>query len=89
MNAAPKTEAAVPATDHRSALRSVLGSVLDTTPAQHVPAPAPAEKPEPKPHAATTTPAAPDSAYVPDVAEPDIKVMKKILGNDARVKSPF
>jgi hypothetical protein len=91
---APITESVVPATDHRSALRSVLGSVLETAPAQATTTtesvkPAPAEKPEPKPHAATPTPTTPDSAYVPDAAEPDIKVLKKILGNDAKVKSPF
>ena len=89
MTAASKTETAAPVTDHRSALRSVLGSVLETAPAPQVAASAPTEKSEPKPQAAAPTPVAPDSAYVPDVAEPDIKVMKKILGNDARVKSPF
>jgi hypothetical protein len=36
----------------------------------------------------------PSSVYEPlphevDTAEPDIKTIKKILGNDARVKSPF
>ncbi len=87
--AAAKVEAAAPATDHRSALRSVLGSVLETAPAPQATMSAPVEKPEPKPQAATPTPAAPDSAYVPDAAEPDIKVLKKILGNDAKVKSPF
>lgn len=87
--AASKVEAAAPATDHRSALRSVLGSVLETAPAPQMTAPAPIEKPEPKPQPTAPTPVAPDSAYVPDAAEPDIKVLKKILGNDAKVKSPF
>jgi hypothetical protein len=87
--AAPRAESAVPATDHRSALRSVLGSVLETAPAPQAAAPTPAEKPEPKPQPTVPAPAAPDSAYVPDATEPDIKVLKKILGNDAKVKSPF
>lgn len=87
--AASKVEAAAPATDHRSALRSVLGSVLETAPAPQMTAPPPIEKPEPKPQPTAPTPVAPDSAYVPDAAEPDIKVLKKILGNDAKVKSPF
>ncbi len=85
----PKIESATPATDHRSALRSVLGSVLETTSTPQATAPALAEKPEPKPQPVVPTSMTPDSAYVPDAAEPDIKVLKKILGNDAKVKSPF
>ncbi|MFM2339819.1 MAG: hypothetical protein RLZZ360_455 [Candidatus Parcubacteria bacterium] len=68
--------------DHRTALRSALGSVLDTkttipTEVSAVSAPTP------------TVPKTSDGAYGTDLADPDIKVLKKILNNDAKVKSPF
>ncbi|MFN3692497.1 MAG: type IV secretion system DNA-binding domain-containing protein [Candidatus Paceibacteria bacterium] len=89
--ATSKVEATAPATDHRSALRSVLGSVLETASAPQMTVPAPVEKPEPNPQstAPASAPVAPDTAYISDAAEPDIKVLKKILRNDAKVKSPF
>ena len=81
--------ATTPANDHRSALRSVLGSVLEKTVAPQTATPTRVEASAPAAHLAAPAPAVPDSAYVSDVAEPDIKVLKKILGNDAKVNSPF
>jgi hypothetical protein len=75
--------ASVPATDRREALRSVLGSVLETTPV--TPA---TQTPTPTPTLPSTTEYAP-LPHEADQTEPDIKTIKKILGNDARVKSPF
>lgn len=76
-----------PVPDHRDALRSVLGSVLETRPAADTPSAAPVDTSS-RP-ASTAPKTAPNAAYVTDEAQPDIKVLKKILGNDARVKSPF
>ncbi|MBP9717639.1 MAG: type IV secretion system DNA-binding domain-containing protein [Candidatus Pacebacteria bacterium] len=80
-----------PASDHRSALRSVLGSVLDVSTIDTPKVTSVAVQPSSTIKSTDTAPApvVDDSAYVPDTAEPDIKVLKKILGNDARVKSPF
>jgi hypothetical protein len=74
-------------TDRRDALRSVLGSVLETQSTTAAP-----ETVKENPVSAAAS--APRPPYEPlphevDTAEPDIKTIKKILGNDARVKSPF
>jgi hypothetical protein len=79
-----------PTTDRREALRSVLGTVLEAEPVTKV---APAAEASSTPASVSPSPAT-SPVYEPlphevDTAEPDIKTIKKILGNDARVKSPF
>ncbi len=92
----PSTPASAP--DHRAALRSVLGTVL--TPQTDKALASPGANPLESIVASPATPVteasdpAPVSSYVPlpherDTTEPDIKTIKKILGNDGRVKSPF
>jgi hypothetical protein len=80
-----------PSTDRRDALRSVLGSVLETQTGGTGTPIAPEVKSAVPP--VTESEASP-ATYQPlshevDATEPDIKTIKKILGNDARVKSPF
>ena len=85
-----RTEATVSPNDHRTALRSALGSVLEAdlvAPSSQSTVVAPVLTPK-KPEVAEVE-VPPESAYSADKTEPDIKVLKKILGNDARVKSPF